>query len=100
MRISDWSSDGALPISSGKRLCRGPFSGGLLAGLGGALEHAHDVRLLHDQQVLAVELDLGSGPLAEQHPVAGLAVERLRSEERRVGKACVSTCSSRWARNH
>src|SRR3546814_14130601 len=77
MRISDWSSDGALPISSGKRLCRGPFSGGLLAGLGGALEHAHDVRLLHDQQVLAVELDLGAGPLAEQHTVAGLDVERL-----------------------
>src|SRR3546814_14549179 len=23
-----------------------------------------------------------------------------RSEERRVGKECVSTCSSRWSRNH
>ena len=32
---------------------------------------------LHDDQVLAVELDLGAGPLAEQHPVAGLDVERL-----------------------
>src|SRR3546814_19908032 len=26
--------------------------------------------------------------------------ERLRSEERRVGKECVSTCSSRWSPYH
>src|SRR3546814_12974145 len=25
---------------------------------------------------------------------------RLRSEERRVGKECVSTCKSRWSRYH
>src|SRR3546814_19651793 len=25
---------------------------------------------------------------------------RMRSEERRVGKECVSTCSSRWSPNH
>src|SRR3546814_12149067 len=25
---------------------------------------------------------------------------QFRSEERRVGKACVSTCSSRWSQNH
>src|SRR5438270_13143822 len=39
-------------------------------------EHAHDVGLLHDQELLAVELDLGARPLAEQHPVAELDVER------------------------
>src|SRR5215207_4507458 len=51
------------------------LSGGL--GRGGALlEHAHDVAFLHDQQVLAVELDLGAGPLAEQHPVADLDAHR------------------------
>src|SRR3954452_21076317 len=51
------------------------LSGGL--DLGGALvEHAHDVGLLHDQQLVAVELDLGAGPLAEQHPVAGLDAHR------------------------
>src|SRR5215217_3673990 len=50
-------------------------SGGF--GLGGAvLEHAHDVAFLHDQQVVAVELDLGAGPLAEQHPVADLDAHR------------------------
>src|ERR1700751_6085971 len=37
-------------------------------------DHAHDVGLLHDQKVLAVELDFGAGPFAEQPPVAGLDV--------------------------
>src|SRR5271154_4824351 len=41
-----------------------------------ALDHAHDVGLLHDQEVLAVDLDLGAGPFAEQHAVARLDVKR------------------------
>src|SRR4051812_33361257 len=39
-------------------------------------QHAHDVGLLHDQELLAIELDLGSRPLAEQHAVADLDVDR------------------------
>src|SRR3954462_12353841 len=39
-------------------------------------QHAHDVGLLHDQEFLAVELDLGARPFAEQHLVAGLDVDR------------------------
>src|SRR5262245_37477814 len=42
---------------------------------GSAIQHAHDVAFLHDQQLLAVDLDLGAGPLAEQHLVAFLDVE-------------------------
>src|SRR5712675_1196288 len=38
--------------------------------------HAHDVALLHDQVLDAVELDLGARPLAEQHPVTDLHVNR------------------------
>src|SRR5690606_11607014 len=38
-------------------------------------DHAHDVGFLHDQEILAIELDLGAAPLAEQHAVAGLDVE-------------------------
>src|SRR5918994_887827 len=50
-------------------------SGGL--GLGGApLEHAQEVGLLHDQDLLVVDLDLGAGPLAEQHAVADLEAHR------------------------
>src|ERR1700721_2694568 len=39
-------------------------------------ENAHDVALLHDQQLLAVELDLGARPLAEQHAVANFEIDR------------------------
>src|SRR5271154_7187407 len=40
------------------------------------VEHAHDVGLLHDQELLAVDLDLGARPFAEQHAVADLDVDR------------------------
>src|SRR3712207_760714 len=49
-----------------------------LSGLllnGALLQNAHDVALLHDQEILAIDLHLRAGPLAEQHGVAGLDVE-------------------------
>src|SRR5262245_18305671 len=39
-------------------------------------DHAHDVGFLHDQELVAVELDLRARPLAEQHLVARLHVDR------------------------
>src|SRR3546814_19087027 len=32
--------------------------------------------------------------------IVATALERVRSEERRVGKECVSTCRSRWSPYH
>src|SRR6266849_10802616 len=55
---------------TGKRLS------GLLLGGGNVSENAHDVAFLHDQQFLIIELDLGPRPLAEQHAVADLEVDR------------------------
>src|SRR5262249_34009081 len=50
-------------------------SGGLL--LGHALfDDAHDVALLHDQEIFAIDLDLGARPLPEQHAVADPDVDR------------------------
>src|SRR5208283_93623 len=51
-------------------------SGGLLLRSACALDHAHDVGLFHDQEVLPVDFDLCAGPFAEQHSVAGLDVKR------------------------
>src|ERR1700723_865975 len=48
----------------------------LLLGGGQIGENAHVVAFLHDQQFLAVELDLGAGPFAEQNAVADLEVDR------------------------
>src|SRR3546814_15319411 len=48
----------------------------------------------------------GGGPLgcvagrAELIALADPATQGKRSEERRVGKACVSTCRSRWSPSH
>src|ERR1700726_1386313 len=53
-----------------RRLC------GLLLGGRQIGENAHDVALLHDQEFLAVELDLGARPFAEQHAVADLEIDR------------------------
>src|SRR3546814_20410703 len=38
--------------------------------------------------------------IAQEREVRMLEIERDRSEERRVGKECVSTCRSRWAPYH
>src|SRR4051794_33889548 len=53
-----------------------PALSGLALGGGRLVEHAHDVGLLHDQELLAVDLDLGARPFAEQHAVADLEVDR------------------------
>src|SRR3546814_13365429 len=56
-------------------------------------------------------LDLSEGTITVAGEPAGTSIARaavsflpdepvLRSEERRVGKECVSTCSSRWAPYH
>src|SRR6266446_2935728 len=53
-----------------------PWLSGVLVG--GVIDHAHDVGFLHDHEVLAIELDLGARPLAEQHAVAAFDVERMQ----------------------
>src|SRR3984885_11356164 len=50
-------------------------SGGLLLRGGCVLDHSHDVGLLHDQELLAIDLDFSAGPFAEQHPVARFELE-------------------------
>src|ERR1022692_5312084 len=47
-----------LEIDEGKRRLSG-----LLLGGGDVGQNAHDVALLHDQELFAIELDLGAGPL-------------------------------------
>src|SRR3546814_7342638 len=39
-------------------------------------------------------------PAGKERGAAGLATRVIRSEERRVGKECVSTCRSRWSPYH
>src|SRR5262249_45690264 len=48
---------------------------GLLLG-NRRVDDAHDVGLLHDQEFLAVDLDLGARPFAEQHAITFSDIDR------------------------
>src|SRR3546814_15878533 len=109
MRISDWSSDvcsSDLEDTAASTAHRHLRIGDLaIAGLAAQLAHGFDqviegmeppfrqlppVRVERED---AVQRDT----LAAFEKVAGRARLRDRSEERRVGKECVSTCRCRWS---
>src|SRR5829696_6029725 len=50
-------------------------SGGLAGGRRQG-DDAHDVALLHDQEILAIDAHFGARPFSEQDPIAGLHFER------------------------
>src|SRR3546814_16851023 len=78
MRISDWSSD---VCSSDLAAAGGGVAAGLVAGVAGVwAKAAAAARTSAAAQALLVRTSIG-----------------VRSEERRVGKECVSTCRSRWS---
>src|SRR3546814_2033427 len=77
MRMSDWSSDVCSSDLGVGKPAREHRAGGAERG---------KLRPLHRGDGRAV-----------RHRFHGVSRARLRSEERRVGKDCVSTCSSRWS---
>src|SRR3546814_5262082 len=97
MRISDWSSD----------VCSSDL------GIESQLDalHSHTVRLRSGGYIVLnatealVAIDVNSGRATRERHIEETAVktnleaadEIGRSEERRVGKECVSTCRSRWS---
>src|SRR3546814_20902057 len=103
MRISDWSSD---LCSSDERFDDegGGFAIRFLGGAGGferverGLFHAFvregDGVDVEQQGLPRAVVDAA---LADRHRADRVAVLAVRSEERRVGKECVSTCRYRWA---
>src|SRR3546814_17199442 len=103
MRISDWSSDvcsSDLPEGH-PEVARGMDHVGtdheVIAPGGEAL----CLRIVVEVQ----RADLDPGPAGVAAPclrkqAGGDVGEGVRSEERRVGKECVSTCRSRWSAYH
>src|SRR3546814_17571525 len=102
MRISDWSSD----VCSSDLLGRRPGATGDQADIprlesgAASLDIAQRLfpifylRFEKFQALPRVE------PAAAQLVVADHRNQAVRSEERRVGKECVSTCSLRWSPCH
>src|SRR3546814_17932858 len=84
MRISDWSSD----------VCSSDlFAADARAAIDGILARGRLPILAGGTGLYFRALLQGLSPM----PAADAAV---RSEERRVGKECVSTCRSRWSPYH
>src|SRR3546814_14594568 len=101
MRISDWSSDVCSSdlMPAVVLITFFPLS---LAGWGvreGAAVLLLGVAGLAADAALAVSVLFGLGMLAAGLPGCFLWL-RSRSEERRVGKECASTCRSRWSPFH
>src|SRR3546814_10988002 len=101
MRISDWSSDVCssdlllLPAPRARR--KGDKGFTMRFHLGRNISAS----LTADK--LGALLRVGGGPLWQFRTSEGaLEIEQSlwRSEERRVGKECVSTCRSRWSPDH
>src|SRR3546814_10246434 len=90
MRIRDWSSD----------VC----SADLRTRLG--VEGGHHRRRALGDRGEAVDADVHRHQKVVERHIGIMAAQRLlvgiadRSEERRVGKECVSTCRSRWSPYH
>src|SRR3546814_8456644 len=91
MRISDWSAD----------VCSSDLLDGRLEVL---LQHAPGAAVARAAlDDLHVGLAAGAASPLPWHRRSGPAHGRPcagRSEERRVGKECVSTCRSRWSPYH
>src|SRR3546814_11825005 len=89
----------ALPISEGAHLTHGDHRIAGLGELNGELD-VHDYLAFVSAPHLKERL-LQSYSKTVQHRAPQIGAESTRrSEERRVGKACVSTCRSRWSPYH
>src|SRR3546814_4207497 len=90
MRISDWSSD----VCSSDLLYVNRSSGEYLA------DRAVNERIVQAFKTGGADAWFTGDHQALLGPDYKLADYEPRSEERRVGKECVSTCRSRWSPYH
>src|SRR3546814_14397045 len=96
MRISDWSSDVCSsdllePMMKVEVVTPDEYMGDIIGDLNSRRGSVLGMDSRGNAQVINAMV-----PLANMFGY----VNTLRSEERRVGKECVSTCSSRWSRYH
>src|SRR3546814_20947266 len=95
MRISDWSSDVCSSDLTGGVRSDGELEAVILEAAPGALFNNAAQHWNHSFYWRCMAPNGGGAP----EGALGDALNE-RSEERRVGKACVSKCRSRWSQNH
>src|SRR3546814_14369597 len=96
MRISDWSSDvcsSDLMIEIPPDALEERFV--IASGPGG--QNVNKVATAVQLRVNIFRLGLPPYAFRQMKTLAGSRLTNERSEERRVGKECVSTCRSRWS---
>src|SRR3546814_16458312 len=98
MRISDWSSD----VCSSDLAKSKPFLWAIMIPVfAGIFVTWFDLMQLFDLEAGWFWKNVVSRSLLSVVPGTWIDVANLdRSEERRVGKECVSTCRSRWSPYH
>src|SRR3546814_9178145 len=82
IRISDWSSD----------VCSSDLVQQVLINL---IRNSVQAMMGEPRREIRISTSLSSGDMVEVS-----VADTGRSEERRVGKECVSTCRSRWSPYH
>src|SRR3546814_14574866 len=96
MRISDWSSD----------VCSSDLSADVLRARPQHRRHRHARRglegrpLVRGSRQARDQAQAGCDAEGRPHRARRARCRVTRSEERRVGKECVSTCRSRWSPYH
>src|SRR3546814_14037201 len=94
MRISDWSSD----------VCSSDLDTGIGKAKVGVEQHHPFAAPRERHRDVDRHMSLAHSTLAacnrHHHGAPAIVLSRGRSEERRVGKECVSTCRSRWSPYH
>src|SRR3546814_12431158 len=109
MRISDWSSDvcssdlRGVTLSANYAYTRAAYDEYKLVS--GAAVKQLDCSGSYQPQGATIDLSCAPFLYTPRHQfsvtaIYDLPVDANRSEERRVGKECVSTCSSRWSPYH
>src|SRR3546814_943217 len=110
MRISDWSSD--VCSSDLRRAALYTWGSGTGSGKTTLMKQlmvtAMRPDLMEDHSQLfpmpaprkVASLFFEEQPKHTLKTMAGMVIRKRRSEERRVGKECVSTCRSRWSPKH
>src|SRR3546814_15070680 len=105
MRISDWSSD-VCSSDLTMKIINNLLSATAMAASAEAFVMGAKAGL--DPDIMVDVISAGSGrntAVTDKFPTAiltrsfdyGFRTELMRSEARRVGKECVSTCKSRWS---
>src|SRR3546814_21141669 len=90
MRISDWSSD----------VCSSDLEQHLIPLLDRTAQFDHARMDQHGLPAAQAQAQRAVGRKAIEKAFDALFGDAQRSEERSVGKECVSTCRSRWSQYH